>query len=349
MTPSRMQQMSALGADWWNDSCDLNELAEAVSRGAVGATSNPVIVSSVLTGAPATWTPVLDRIIRDHPTATEDEVAWKLVHEMTRQAAPLLQPVFERTRGEKGFLSVQISSKLYPSTARMIEQGVELAALAPNIAIKAPAVATGIVAMEELSARGVRINATVSFSVAQAIACAEAIERGLKRAPNQGADVFPYVTIMTGRVDDHLKRVRERDGIAVETDCLDWAGIAVFRKAARIFHERGYRATLLGAAYRHEGHWREIIGRDVLQTIPYKWWKQFDGSSQDARLTIDDPDDPARLAELRAKFPDFVAAYEEDGLSMPEFVRYGASVATLQQFLGGYDQLVALVRGRMLR
>lgn len=343
-----MQQMTALGADWWNDSCDLNELSEAVSCGAVGATSNPVIVSSVLAAAPATWNPVLDRIIRDHATWTEDEIAWELVHEVSRQAAPVLQPVFARTKGEKGFLSVQVSSKFYPSCERMVQQGQFLSSLGPNIAIKAPAVAAGIAAMEELSARGVRINATVSFSVAQAVACAEAIERGLKRAPRAGADVHPYVTIMIGRVDDHLKRVRERDNITVETDCLDWAGIAVFRRAAQVFRERGYRATLLAAAYRNEGHWREVIGRDVLQTIPYKWWKQYDAAEQEVRLTIDDAIDPACIAELRAKFPDFVAAYDEAGMTPDQFVRYGATIATLQQFLGGFDQLLAMVRRRML-
>lgn len=348
MTPSRMQQMTALGADWWNDSCDLDELGEAVARGAVGATSNPVIVSTVLAGAPTTWDPVLDRIIRDHSTWTEDEIAWELVHEVSRRAAPLLLPVFERTKGEQGFLSVQVSSKLYRNCERMVEQGLFLSSLAPNIAIKAPAVAAGLAAMEELSAQGVRINATVSFSVAQAVAGAEAIERGLARAPRAGADVRPYVTIMIGRVDDHLKRVQERENIKVETACMDWAGIAIFRRAAQVFRARGYRSTLLAAAYRHEGHWREVIGRDVLQTIPYKWWKQYDGAAQDVRLTIDDPVDPACIAELRAKFPDFAAAYDEDGMAPAQFVRYGATLATLQQFLGGYDQLLAMVRRRML-
>jgi len=343
-----MQQMSALGADWWNDSCDLQELAAAVAHGAVGATSNPVIVSTVVSEGRAYWEPVLDRLIADHPEDTEDEIAWHLIAQVGREAAAILRPVYDRTRGEKGYLSMQVSSKYYPSRARMLEQGRFLAGLAPNIAIKAPAIASGIAAMEDLTALGIRVNATVSFSVAQAIACAEAIERGVKRAPDPAA-LRPYVTIMIGRVDDLMKRVQQRDQIAIDPAYLEQAGVAVFREAARIFRERGYRATLLCAAYRHEGHWADIIGPGVLQSIPYKWWQKFDRSAREVRVTIDDPVAPGVIAELRAKFPDFRAAYDERGMTLPQFVHYGASIHTLQQFLGGYQQLLEIVRGRMLR
>jgi len=351
MTTSRMQEMTALGADWWNDSCDLRELRDAVAKGAVGATSNPVIVSTVVSEDREHWIPVLDREIADHPEDTEDEIAWRLIAQVGREAAAILQPVFERTGGAKGFLSMQVSSKFYPNTQSMLQQGLYLAALAPNVAIKAPAVAPGIAAMEELTAHGIRVNATVSFSVAQAVACAEAIERGLKRVadPDKRKSLRPYVTIMIGRVDDLLKRVQQRDKIAIEPAYLDWAGIAVFRRAARLFRERGYRATLLCAAYRNEGHWAEIIGEDVLQSIPFKWWKQFDASAREVRPTITDPLDERTLAELASKFPEFRAAYEENGLRPADFVRYGASVHTLNQFLGGYQQLLEIVRGRMLR
>ncbi len=347
MTTSRMQEMSALGADWWNDSCDLKELAAAVAKGAVGATSNPVIVTTVLSEAKDHWIPVLDQLVRDHPTDTEDDLAWRLIARVGRDAAAILQPIFEKTGGVKGYLSMQVSSKFYPNRDRMVEQGVFLAGLAPNIAIKAPATDVGIAAMEEMTARGIRVNATVSFSVAQAVACAEAIERGIKRAPN-GTALHPYVTIMIGRVDDHLKRVQKRDNVVIDPAYIELSGIAVFREAARIFKARGYRATLLCAAYRCEAHWSEIIGPRVLQSIPYKWWMQFDVSPKPVRITIEDPVDPKALAELKAKFPDFNAAYDEAGMTRAQFVRFGGSVHTLNQFLGGYQQLLEIVRGRML-
>jgi transaldolase len=352
MKTSRMSQMTALGADWWNDSGVPSELGEAVALGAVGGTSNPVIVSQTARDHPELCRPILEQLIVDHPSATEDELAWKLIHALGIQSAKQLLPVFERTKGAAGFLSMQVNPKFYRSTGLMIAQAVELAALAPNIAIKLPATIAGIAAIEELTARGIRVNATVSFSVAQAIAVSEALERGLKRAQGSrlaAASIQPYITIMIGRVDDQLKRVAEQQGIATSAGVIDWAGIAVFKNAHRLFRASGRPGVLLAAAYRHEGHWSQIIGREVLQTIPYSWWTKFDRAATEPTLTLDTPVDDAVLAELREKFPDFSKAHDAGGMTPAEFVRYGATIHTLHQFLGGYADLVAFVRAAMLR
>ena len=127
------------------------------------------------------------------------------------------------------------------------------------------------------------MNATVSFSVSQALAVSAAFERGLKRARAAGLNadaIRPYITLMIGRVDDHLKRVAEAQKITTSPGLLDWAGIAVFKHAWQLFRGGGRPGTLLAAAYRHEGHWAEIIGPGVLQTIPYNWWKKFNESTR---------------------------------------------------------------------
>ncbi len=346
-----MTQMTALGADWWNDSGVPAELGEAVGLGATGGTSNPVIVYQTVKANPGLCLPALDQLIADFPHATEDELTWKLIAVLGRESAKKLLPVFEATKGAKGYLSMQVNPKYYPSVEHMVAHATELAALAPNIAIKAPATETGIAAMEEMTARGIRINATVSFSVAQALAMAAGIERGLKRAKSAGLNadaIRPYITLMIGRVDDQLRRVAEAQRIAVTPGAIDWAGIAVFKHAHRLFQARGLPGTLLAAAYRHEGHWSQLIGREVLQTIPYNWWTKFNVSATAPALTLDTPVDGAILAELRAKFPDFVRAHDEDGMKPAGFLRYGATLHTLHQFLGGYADLLALVRGRMI-
>jgi transaldolase len=246
---------------------------------------------------------------------------------------------------------VQVNPKFYPNRDLMVSQATELAALAPNIAIKAPATDVGIAAIEEMTARGIRVNATVSFTVPQAIAVAGAFERGLKRARAAGREadaIHPYITLMIGRVDDHLKRVAEKEKIPTTAGVLDWAGIAVFKSAHRIFKQRGYAGTLLAAAYRHQGHWSEIVGREVLQTIPYTWWTKFNQSDHAPAPTLDRPVDDAILSELRTKFPDFVRAHDIDGMPPAEFINYGATQNTLSQFLGGYADLIAQVRGRMI-
>jgi transaldolase len=343
--------MTALGADWWNDSGVPAELGEAVALGAVGGTSNPVIVSQAVKAQPALCNPLIDRIAAENPSDTEDDIAWKLIHTLAIDAASRLMPVYEQTRGAKGFLSAQVNPKYYTNKDLMVTQAMQLAALAPNIAIKAPATEVGIAAIEEMTARGIRVNATVSFTVSQAIAVAHALERGLKRARAAGRNadsIRPYITLMIGRVDDHLKRVAEKEKIRTTAGALDWAGIAVFKNAHRIFKQRGYPGTLLAAAYRHEGHWSQIIGREVLQTVPYTWWTKFNVSDTAPTLTLEQPVDEAIIAELRGKFPDFVRAHDEHGMEPREFLTYGATLHTLNQFLGGYMDLIASVRARML-
>jgi transaldolase len=173
----------------------------------------------------------------------------------------------------------------------------------------------------------------------------------LKRARAAGRDadsIKPYITLMIGRVDDQLKRVAEAQKIAVTPGAIEWSGIAVFKEAHRIFKQRGLPGTLLAAAYRHENHWSQIIGREVLQTVPYSWWTKFNTGSTAPALTLEQPVDSAIVAELRAKFPDFIRAYDEQGMKPAEFIRFGPTVHTLNQFLGGYADLLVQVRARML-
>ena len=349
---SRMKETIAAGVEFWNDSCAPAELKDAVEHGAEGATSNPVIVYSAIKADPKTWTPVIDGLVAAAPAATEDDIAWAVIADLGKKAAAILAPVHERTRGARGYLSMQVNPKLYPDAARMTEHGRTLAALAPNVAIKVPATQAGLQAAEELVAAGINVNATVSFTVSQAIAIAEAFERGLDRARAGGADMtrlHPYATLMLGRLDDHLGRVMAKESVSVDPGLLHRAGIAVFKRAREVYRERGYRATLLAAAYRHHLHWTELVGPGIVQSIPYAWWKQFESSDHPVAATLDRPMDPAVVETLKRRFPDFRRAYDVGGLAPEEFVRFGPSIHTLNQFIGGYQDLLGLVRERMLR
>ncbi len=351
MVVSNMRLTTRLGVDFWNDSCDPTELAEAVAEGAVGATSNPVIVYQAVQSGRDRWIPVLDRLIDENPSATEDEIGWMLIREVAHTAAEILRPVYDETQARKGYLSVQVNPKYFRDAERMVQHARDLASIAPNVAIKIPATAAGITAMEQLTSEGIRINATVCFSVAQAVACAEAVERGAHQAEAAGRDIstlLPNVTIMVGRIDDHLRRVMERDDITVDPGFCNWAGVAVFKKAWGLFRTSDYRSTLLAAAYRYHMHWTALIGERVAQTVPYKWWKQFNTAAVAPEVTIADPLPEECLRGLYDLFPDFRMAYDENGMQPADFARYGASVHTLNQFLGGYHKLLELVRERML-
>ena len=244
--------------DWWNDSCDVAEVAAAMERGATGATSNPAIVLEVLRQNRAYWVPRVRELAVANPTWSEADVAWGVADEMAMRGAEALRPVFDAQRGRAGRQTIQTNPADYRDAARMTAQAVHLAGLAPNIQVKFPATVAGVAAVEEATALGVSTMATVSFSVAQAVAAAEAAERGLDRRAAAGHDisaVVPIAVLMIGRLDDWMKVVIERDGLAVDPGAPGWAGIAVFKRTYEIFRERGYRSRLLAAATRHPLHW----------------------------------------------------------------------------------------------
>jgi transaldolase len=336
---------------YWNDSCAIDELAYAVERGATGATSNPSIVLDVMKKERAFWAPRVHELAARNPTWTEVEITWAIVEEMAVRGAAVLQPVFERAGGRQGRLSVQTNPANHRDPARMVEQAVRFDGLAPNIQVKFPATASGIEAIEEATFRGVNINGTVSFTVPQAIAIAEAVERGLDRRASAGHDVSsmtPIATIMIGRLDDWMKVLVERDDLSVHPDAPNWAGIAAFKRAYGLFRERGYRARLLAAAYRHRLHWTEIVGGDVSMTLPYPWQVRFNKSGVVPEPRMEVPVDPAMIDDLYERIPDFRRAYEPDGMTPAEFEGYGASARTLRTFVKSYHDLQGAIRDLVL-
>jgi transaldolase len=337
--------------EYWNDSCSVEELTYAIERGAVGATSNPQIVLEVLGNEKAYWVPRVQQLAADNPSWSEVELGWGLIEQMAIRGAGLLAPIYTREAGKKGRLSVQVNPANYRDSGRMVEQAVHFAALAPNLNIKLPATAAGMVAVEEATARGVSINATVSFTVPQAIAAAEAVERGLDRLVRAGGDpdrLAPIVTIMIGRLDDWMKALVTRDGLSVDPAALDWAGIAAFKRAYGLFRERGYRSRLLAAAYRHHLHWTELVGGDVSMTIPHAWQVRFNASGITPTPRMQLPVEPRLIDELRTRIPDFSRAYEPDGLKVEEFDTFGATARTLRSFIKAYHDLTAAVRDIVL-
>ena len=348
---TKMQQTTDCGSDWWNDSNDHAELQHAFDEGAVGATSNPVITFQSVKNHPDLWMPVIDEMILENQQASEDEILWMLIDSVGKKAAKILLPVYEKTNRQKGKLSLQVNPKYYRNADAMFEQGQYLSSLAPNIAIKCPALPAGIKAMEMLTAAGITVNATVSFTVPQAVQVAEAIERGLSQAEKNSIDtkdVTPYVTIMVGRIDDHLKRVRDSKNTNIDPEIINWASIAIFKNAYKIFKERNYRSKLLAAAFRCDLHWKEIVGGDIIISMPYEWWNKFNASGVDVRHRIDESVDGETISLLKENFEDFNKAYDEKGMSENEFESFGASVHTMQTFLEGYDEFVALIRSRMI-
>ncbi|MBN2151903.1 MAG: transaldolase family protein [Candidatus Lokiarchaeota archaeon] len=337
--------------DFWNDSCSMKELKDAVDQGAVGATSNPVIVGQVLKKEMTDWAGRIDQLIKENPEATEVDITWKVNEEMAAKAAKLLEPAFTHYKGKKGRLSIQTNPKNWRNTKALVEQAVHFNTLAPNMQVKIPVTKAGVAAIEEATYQGVSINATVCFSVPQAIAVAEAVERGLKRreAEKKGvAEMSPVCTIMVGRVDDWLKVVANKENIITDPSYLEWAGVAVMKKAYKVYKDRRYRTRLLAAACRNHFHWSEFIGADMVITITAQWQNRYNDSDVEVASRIYHPVDQRAIDELTKKFKDFKRAYDEDGMKVEEFDSFGPNVRTLRGFIKGYEELMGMIRDRML-
>jgi transaldolase len=331
----------------WNDSASIQELTYSIEHGAVGATCNPVIVYGILKKEINVWKARIQTLIRELPTATEDEIAWQLVREVSVQSAALLKSIFDAHRGKNGRLSIQTDPRLFRDSEAIVEQVVEFSGLAPNMIVKIPVTQAGIPAIEEATYRGISINATVCFTLPQCIAVAESVERGLKRREREGKEIAtmgPVCTIMVGRLDDWLKVLIEKENVSIDPGYLEWAGVAVFKKTYKIFRERGYRIRLLSAAFRNHMHWSEFIGGDVVISPPYSWQVRFNASDIEPRSRIDEPVQPKIVEELSRKFADFRRAYSEDGLAIADFDSFGPTRRTLRQFISACHDLDGLVR-----
>ena len=335
----------------WNDSASIEELTYSIENGAVGATCNPSIAVSVLKKEMPLWKGRIQELAAEHPLATEDEISWMIVEEMSANAARLLKPIFDRQNGRNGRLSIQTDPRTYRNSEAIVAQAVRFSQLAPNMIVKIAATRAGIVAMEEATYRGVSINATASFTLPQAVAAAEAVERGLKRREAEGLDIStmgPVCTIMVGRLDDWLKVLMEKQKLSVDPGYLEWAGVAVFKKTYKLYRERGYRLRLLSAAFRNHMHWSEFIGGDVVISPPCAWQRRFNASDIEVTPRMDQPVEARIVETLLKKFPDFERAYTENGLSHEEFDSFGATRRTLRGFIASCAEMNGMIRDIIL-
>jgi transaldolase len=95
-------------------------------------------------------------------------------------------------------------------------------------------------------------------------------------------------------------------------------------------------------------HWSELIGGDVVVTLPYEWQLQFNASDIAVIERMQNPVDPKIVDTICRKFPDFRRAYEPDGLTVDEFDSFGATARTLRSFISSYQDLLSVMRDFMV-
>jgi transaldolase len=316
---------------WWHDSADPAELRLGLDRGAVGVTCNPFLSAVSMAKNRALWAKEVDAILARNLNA--ETKAEELMRIVVTYAATLYHPIYEKSGRKSGFVCAQVNPSRAGEREPMMAMARRFNDWAPNIAVKLPATAAGLDVLEDCIAEGITVTQTVSFTVPQVIAIAERCRAGRKRAQAKGIEPgICYSVIMIGRVDDYLREVAADNKAPVSEADIRWSGLAVTKRAYQIYQQCGYEAILLIAALRGPYHLTELAGADLLMSIapaPQEWFVNQDHPREEKI----GQEVPADAIERLSTMPEFLKAYEPNGMKPNDFVSYGVCQRTICQFI----------------
>ena len=212
-----------------------------------GLTSNPTIFDAAIGNTPA-----YDSSIRKKAQAglAGEDLFVELALEDLRRAADLFRPVFDRTRGIDGWVSMEVSPLLANDTKTTIDAALRIHKQAnrPNLYVKIPGTPAGVPAIEEAIFAGVPVNVTLLFSREQYLSIAEAYLRGIERRIAAGLDprvnsvASLFVSRWDGAVADKVpQELRNRLGIAIAARTYKAHGELLTGKRWRALEAAGAR------------------------------------------------------------------------------------------------------------
>ena len=331
MARSRLHELSEHGVSVWVDSLsremlETGELKRLVHEDAVvGVTSNPTIFEKAL--STGDW---YDEQLRAELERSDDtrEVFFALAIEDIKRACDLLRPVWERTDGVDGFVSLEVDPDLAYERDATFEQAKLLTERVdrPNLFVKIPATAPGVGAIEDSIAAGRPINVTLIFSLERHAAVAEAYVKGLERLVAGGGDpthVASVASFFVSRVDTEADRRLAEVGredlqgrLAVDNAKLAyqhylevfsgprWEALAA--AGARPQRCLWASTSTKNPAYRDVLYVEQLIGPNTVNTMPFETIAAFQDHGE-CRETLTEGVDAARelLGELAAAGVDY--------------------------------------------
>ena len=288
-----LRQLVAFGQSVWYDNIDRTmlengELTRLIDEDDLrGITSNPSIFQKAFAGD--AYDAALRNWLDENPGGSARDAYYSLAIDDIRRACDLLLPVYEKTGGTDGMVSLEVSPDLAHDSSKTVTEALELhrRVARENLMIKIPATLAGIKAIRELTAEGININATLIFSPERYRQTLEAYIDGLKTrvAAGQSIDLLRSVaSYFVSRVDskidarlaDEHAALRGRAAIANAQTAYsyylerishdDWADLA--KKGAAVQRLLWASTGTKNPAYSDVRYVELLIGRDTVNTIP---------------------------------------------------------------------------------
>lgn len=255
------QQLHDLGQSLWLDNITRDLLTSGTLQryinelSVTGLTSNPTIFDHAIKNSTA-YDAAIRKKLKEGKSG--EALFFDLALEDLTQAADLFRPIWDRTGGVDGWVSLEVSPLLAYDTTSTLAAAKELHARAgrPNLFIKIPGTREGLPAIEEAIFAGVPINVTLLFSREQYVAAAEAFLRGVERRIDAGlkphvgsvASVFisRWDVAVAGKVSAALQ---ERLGIAIAQRTYQaYRGVLESPRSQRVCNEGARPQRLLWAS-----------------------------------------------------------------------------------------------------
>jgi len=241
---TKLHELAELGQSIWYDNIrraliEEGGLQALVEAGVTGVTSNPSILEKAIAGS-SDYDRALAALVSK--SLSEVELYEALALEDIQRAADILRPVYDRTDGVDGYVSLEVSPTLAHDTAGTVVEARRLFAALdrPNILIKVPATPAGIPAIETLIGEGININVTLMFSLAHYEVVAQAYIAGLEKLAAAGGDlsrVASVASVFVSRADTAVDRALEALGTEEALSLRGQIAIANAKVIYARFHE----------------------------------------------------------------------------------------------------------------
>src|SRR6185312_15886513 len=317
---------------------DPQAIASEGRMGFRGVTTNPPLSLQAIKLAPEMWAGRVKDLAKAMPGADVEAVYWALYLEVVREGAAMILPVYKASGVKYGMLSGQVDPRWVTNGPRMLEQGLQIAAMGENVMVKIPGSKEGYEVIEELTARGISTNNTTSFTVPQYLRCMAAVV-DLSR----WRSVITHMSARLGELGDWKTEAAAR-GIPLALSEIRDGEEAVLKRAYHFGKQHHHPSKMLQCSMRVEKddrtgktvsrHLQDYGGSDMVFTCPPGFIAGLMPVADELDFdphAIDREPNKASVEKLM-RLPSFRAAYEFDGMTPDQFAHYGASEATETEF-----------------